>query len=383
VICSRLILLIFVATLMTESVKGQLENDFTGQFQSGSAFVAGPGKQEFADTSLSQAASGQLSPGSQHSSSELPESVTENCAYLEHALRAAEQRLDHDQKIVTSTRNPEESPPTEIPMPSAIDLLRDRKLLEHNREELEKCVVWIGRAKRKPRKDCLSSEFFEFHAKHNDEPAHDVLLLQRQKSSAFFFESSLSVDADGAPNAYHRDNLGLDDLTNAGAPGSWPGLASDTFGEPYIQSPADPFPGYYVSATDLSDATKAASDPARYVDASQIPYVVLPEGIETQTGARLGDFAMVFNLQNGKRSPAIYADTGPADRIGEGSIALAEKLGLWSDARSGGTTRGILYLLFSGSGDGRPKSLEEIESEAEQQFRAWGGDKQLAACGLL
>jgi hypothetical protein len=92
---------------------------------------------------------------------------------------------------------------------------------------------------------------------------------------------------------------------------------------------------------------------------------------------------MVFNLQNGKSSPAIYADTGPADRIGEGSIALAENLGLWPDARSGGTTRGILFLVFPGSGDGRPKRVEEIESEAEHLFQAWGGNDQLTACGLL
>jgi hypothetical protein len=53
----------------------------------------------------------------------------------------------------------------------------------------------------------------------------------------------------------------------------------------------------------------------------------LSEEIEPQTGARARDLADVFNLQNGKSSPAIFADTGPADRIGEGSIALAERLG--------------------------------------------------------
>jgi len=32
----------------------------------------------------------------------------------------------------------------------------------------------------------------------------------------------MSIDADGAPNAYHPDNIGLDDLKNAGYPNtSW------------------------------------------------------------------------------------------------------------------------------------------------------------------
>ncbi len=159
-------------------------------------------------------------------------------------------------------------------------------------------------------------------------------------------------------------------------------MAVDKNGDPYIQGPDDPFPGYYVSATDLSDPTKAANDPTRYVDASQIPYIALPEGIETQTAAHPGDFAMVFNLQNGESSPAIYADTGPRDRIGEGSLALARNLELWSDARSGGTTRGILYLVFPGSGNGCPRPIEEINAEAEQLFQVWGGNTQLTACGI-
>ena len=91
---------------------------------------------------------------------------------------------------------------------------------------------------------------------------------------------------------------------------------------------------------------------------------------------------MVFNMQNGKSSPAIYADTGPRDRIGEGSLALAKNLELWSDARSGGTTRGILYLVFPGSGNGRPRPIEEINAEAEQLFQVWGGNNQLTACGI-
>lgn len=312
----------------------------------------------------------------------VPPSARMDCTYLGKALRATEQRVERAQSIVAMNPQPESASTTGNPKVPAVNLEYDRKLVEHDKAELDKCVAWNERAKQEPTKDCSSSEFFDFHVTHDDGPEHDVQLYRQPESSTFFFESSLSVDADGAPNAYHPENIGLDDITNAGAPGSWSGVAADKNGDPFIQGPGDPFPGYYVSVTDLSDRAKAANDPTRYVDASRIPYIVLPEGIEARTGARPGDFAVVFNLQNGKRSPAIFADTGPEDRIGEGSVALAESLGLWSDARSGGTTRGILFLVFSGSGNGTARPIEEINAEVEKLFSAWGGNSQLTACGI-
>lgn len=148
-------------------------------------------------------------------------------------------------------------------------------------------------------------------------------------------------DADGAPNAYNPENTELDDLKNAGEPGCWEGLVKNRNGNPFIRGPNDAYPGYYVSATALDDRTRPFNDPSRYVDASKIPYVVLPGNLAPELGARPKDFAAVFNLQNGRSSPAIFADDGPVDHIGEGSVALAENLGIRSDSRSGGTRRGI------------------------------------------
>ena len=49
-----------------------------------------------------------------------------------------------------------------------------------------------------------------------------------------------------------------------------------------------------------------------------------------------------MNLCNGKSTFAIYADIGT---LGEGSVALADALGVWSDARSRGESDEILYLF--------------------------------------
>lgn len=196
-------------------------------------------------------------------------------------------------------------------------------------------------------------------------------------SEAFFFSSGMTIDADGAPNAYHPDDSGLDELANAGQPGRWDGIITDREGNPFVQEEDDPFPGYYVSCTSLADETKKFTDPSRYVDASEIPYIALPEYVADRGGARLGDFAFVKNLHNGRSSFAIYADIGT---MGEGSIALADALGLWPDARAGGASEGILYVVFPESGNLQPRTIDDINFEGEKLLAELGGMKSVVAC---
>lgn len=211
----------------------------------------------------------------------------------------------------------------------------------------------------------------------DEEPRREVSIWQSPDGSAVFFQSGMTIDADGSPNAYNPQNTGLDDLANAGEPGHWEGVVQDENGDPFVQGPDDPFPGYYVSCTSLCDRSKHSVDPRRYVDASQIPYVVLPGGVARQAGARLGDFALVMNLRNGRSSYAIFADIGT---LGEGSIALAENLGIHSDARVGGTRGGILYAIFPRSGNGAPRTVEEINNEGASRAELWGGIGHVNAC---
>jgi hypothetical protein len=120
-------------------------------------------------------------------------------------------------------------------------------------------------------------------------------------------------------------------------------------------------------------------DPHCYVDALRIPYVVLhPKALKY---AHLGDFATVVNLQNGKTSAALVADlSAPELPVGEGSIALAKALELDPNPRQGGTDRDIVYLIYPGSGNGRPRALKEIAIRANQLFQSWGGSSELKAC---
>jgi hypothetical protein len=208
--------------------------------------------------------------------------------------------------------------------------------------------------------------------------------LQGTEQTAFFFRSGMTIDADGAPRAYHPVSAkGLDALGNAGKPGNWWALVTDngkSTGKPVIQKETDPDPGFYISMTALEDTTKGRTDPKRYVDSSTIPYVVLPSDVMTRLKAKMGDFAVVIKSETRGLSHAIVADQGPKGQIGEGSIALAEALGIPSNPRSGGTSNGVLYLVFPGSGNRKPRSLEEINTEAKRLFESWGGMAQVNAC---
>ncbi|HEY6442743.1 MAG TPA: glycoside hydrolase family 75 protein [Candidatus Acidoferrales bacterium] len=221
------------------------------------------------------------------------------------------------------------------------------------------------------------SLLLNFDVDRGGQAVRQVPIWRLQNDAAFFFTSSLMIDADGAPNAYNPEDTGLDDLSNAGQPGHWDGIIADEEGNPVVQGPDDPSPGYYISCTALSDWTKGRIDPTRYVDASKIPYIALPGELAHESGARLGDLAVVVNTRNGRSAYAIFADIG---RLGEGSIALADNLGIWSDARQGGRWGGILYLVFPGSGEHRPMSLEEINARTETLFHDWGGMEHVRSC---
>jgi Fungal chitosanase of glycosyl hydrolase group 75 len=201
---------------------------------------------------------------------------------------------------------------------------------------------------------------------------------------AFVYQSGMAVDADGAYRAYNPDNrLGLDSIENAGHPGNWWALATDTGnpnGRPVIQGRDDPAPGYYVSMTSLYDSSIADEhNPRRFVDAATIPYVVLPpEGFRH---AKLGDFATVVNIGNGEIAGGIVADESAPDLpMGEGSMALAKMLGVDSNPRTGGTGKGIAYIIYPGSGNGKPRPSNQIAEISRAYFIKWGGLSDLQSC---
>lgn len=89
------------------------------------------------------------------------------------------------------------------------------------------------------------------------------------------------------------------------------------------------------------------------VNAERVPYFVLPGGSYKHLGIKLGDIAAV--RYQGKVQFAVFADVGPSYKMGEGSMALAQALGINNSPTRGGTSRpDVEYLVFRGSGDRTP-----------------------------
>jgi len=168
---------------------------------------------------------------------------------------------------------------------------------------------------------------------------HDLAVVN--KGGGILFSAGMTIDADGAPNAYAPHNGGLDYTANARAATGWVALVTNANGRPVIQK-SGPYRGYYVSTTSLEhNNVHDRRSPRRYIDARIVPYIALPPDFVQTFDIHLGDLAVVVNQANGRSAYAIYADVGPKGRIGEGSIALAKTLGIPANPRHDGVEEGI------------------------------------------
>ena len=166
----------------------------------------------------------------------------------------------------------------------------------------------------------------------------------------------MAIDADGSPRAYHPPvagalNPGLDYLANAGSPDNWWGIACDDEGKPYIQGVNAPVydastAGFYVSTTTYERKQLAHNDPRRYLNSEKELFVVVPASFrKTVPGIVIGSLCIVRFA--GKEARGISGDTGP--RFGEASIAMADELGIDSNAKRGGVVSGVEYDFFPGT----------------------------------
>lgn len=190
------------------------------------------------------------------------------------------------------------------------------------------------------------------------------------------YKAGFAVDADGSPNAYGPNNSGLDYTANAGSTGNWWGVVTDNSGNPIIQTATDPSPGMYVSTTSLVNSSYVTTNPLRYVNSETVPYFVIPTAVRNTGSITIGDIAFVYNKNNKKGCYAIYADSGPAGSLGEGSIYLATQLGLNASPKNGGTSTKIIeYIIFPGTGFGQGTipTLTKINNIGAANMKKLGG----------
>jgi hypothetical protein len=195
-------------------------------------------------------------------------------------------------------------------------------------------------------------------------------IIEMDDGSVRFFAGA-TIDGDGAngqfgqppcyaPASYRGPTL--DVLQNAGEPGNWYGVVTDTGnqnGKPIVQKKTDPCPGAYISATSLHLFDKNGkplpdSSPFKYVDSATVPFIVVPPMIiEAVLGTVLGCRCLVTNSRTGKTTEAVVADIGPSNHLGEISVACAKAIGVSTGtthpANGGGASSPtIRYQLFPG-----------------------------------
>jgi len=156
---------------------------------------------------------------------------------------------------------------------------------------------------------------------------------------AFYIESKMDTDCDGAPSCPSIDPHGQTQTSY-----SWQG---------------------------------------KPVDALRANYYVLPSNIKSRLGSTrlgLGDIAAV--IYNGKMEFAIYADNGPTSKIGEGSVKLVQSLG-FNPYRNGkiccGITSGVVTVVFPGSRGSysSPYDAQSVRSAGMARLNAlMGGGSQ-------
>ena len=90
----------------------------------------------------------------------------------------------------------------------------------------------------------------------------------------------------------------------------------------------------------------------------------------------IGDVVAVYSEKYNKLVFAIYADNGPADKLGEGSLSLGWELrgtpdNEKTDASSAVVTGDVRYLLFPASAAGAPYSFESIQNSGKEHLEEW------------
>lgn len=254
--------------------------------------------------------------------------------------------------------------------------------------------------------------------------------------TALLFVDDLKVNTDGTRRSYSVDDFwgksralnnlcnamsdacaGLSqaqlqqrrELTQAASQAGWP---TDMLAKTRISSNIIPFrhgkpcpavDGFLVSATSLTKGSVTdACDISSYIDALTVPALVIPKnpqggksGFSTRNAA-VGDLVVATVPGSNRVVFAVVGDTGPANQLGEASIALNGKLlgrikepANYDEVRGRGIYKGkgwgvpyAAVLIFPRTRDAENPFLTtaRIDPAAKTAFDAWGGLARLKSC---
>jgi hypothetical protein len=168
------------------------------------------------------------------------------------------------------------------------------------------------------------------------------------------------------------------------------GFLKDKQNRPVVQSAGDPLPGKaYITTTTLTVPETRAGTQRHWVDATKIPYVVLPRFLTGEYGVAPGDLAVVYRPRTDAVAFGVFGDAGD---VGEASVKLHRDLGNEATTKRNGVTRAnkgihdpVVTLVFPGINvQGSPDAEtwnRGIQQSGAATLEKWGGRARLQECG--
>jgi hypothetical protein len=234
----------------------------------------------------------------------------------------------------------------------------------------------------------------------------------------------LAVDADGAPDSYRLDGRGLSYTCDGvfaivdgvaqnqkNNPVNWQklcqkywaqakatkdysrvkivGFAKDKFGRPVVQVLGDPLPGEaFVTTTTLTIPGTPSTAQRHYVNAIEIPYVVLSSNYAKKYRLSPGDIVAVYRPQTNAVAYGVYGDCCSE---GEASVRLHQDLGSNPIVMRDGVRRAkreigdqVVFIALTGTHTTPTLNAsawrDEIARKGADALSALGGIEAAKAC---
>ncbi len=217
-------------------------------------------------------------------------------------------------------------------------------------------------------------------------PVEDITVTRDERGGvrAIAFRANFAVDGDGSPYVLGKSFLRQAEATLRAEHPDWPNAQVEAQARRAMrdevvrlnhEARAQGRAVTYYADPEKLDSTSLPWN-GRPVDATTVPYIALPPEIRnlSRPPVRPGDLVEV--TYRGVTVYAVYEDGGPRGKAGEGSIRLAQALGIPHDPGRGGLDerhQDVRYTILPGSGAGArrgSRTFEDIQALGRNAFAA-------------
>lgn len=227
-------------------------------------------------------------------------------------------------------------------------------------------------------------------SRHNFYDCQTVLNLQHPetKRRAVLIQAEMDVDADGSDADRVPQGSGVFPYFQPATSYRWPKKGSAP--NPYLSMYEERIGKYEAEAALKStgaerkrELTRATAEARSGIDTlkrysfligATDPFIVVPGGFNSATGAKVGDYAVV--VHDDRIFPALVGDVGPSDKAGEASLRIAKEISNAATPFNRPVSDlAATYIVFPGTADTPfgPPDLYKIHARCEELVKEIGG----------